>query len=100
MYDSGPSDEELALIGIRREDVEDTSVIEVWPENELPLSVFREVSSQWRFGPQGPTALDWNIVFRVMDLMGIKSKRQLNVIAAIRIMENAALRQINKDRPK
>lgn len=96
MFDSGPSDEELAAIGIRREDVEDHSVVEIWPENELPFKVFNEVSSQWRVGVNGPTALDWNIAFRIMDLMGVKSKKQLEVIRAIKVMESSALSQMNK----
>ena len=96
MYDSGPSDEELAAIGLHREDVEDNSNMEIWPENMLPFQVFNEVSSQWRTGMNGPTALDWNIAFRMMDLMEIKPKKQLDVIRGIKVMERAALNQMHK----
>ena len=85
------------MIGIRREDVEDTNVTKVWPENEMPLKVFMGVGSQWRMGPSGPVALDWNVAFRLMDLMGLKPKRQLEIVNSLRTMENAALSQIKKD---
>ena len=96
MYDSGPSDAELEAIGLHREDVEDTTPVEIWPENMLPFTVFNEVSSQWRVGANGPTALDQTFVFMYMDRMGIKYKKQLEVIRAIKVMERAALNQMNK----
>lgn len=98
MYDAGPSDEELEAIGLLREDVEDTSITEIWPENMLPFQVFNEISSQWRVGMNGPTALDQNFAFSYMDRMGLKYKKQLEVIRAIKVMESAALGQINKSR--
>ena len=96
MYDSGPSDEELAAIGIRREDVEDTSDVEIWPENDLVFKVFRQASSQWRMGPAGRVALDHNIVFRYFDLMGIEPKEQLELMRDIHVLECAALKQMYK----
>ena len=96
MYDPGPSDEELAMIGIQREDVEDTSDVEIWPENYQTYEIFRSVSSQWRVGPAGPTALDHNTVFKHMELMQLKPKKQLGIIQNIRIMEQAALDQMHK----
>ena len=92
MYDAGPSDEELEAIGLHREDVEDTSITEIWPENYTAFQVFNEISSQWRVGMNGPTALDWNVAFEVMKLM--KVKRQLDVIRDIKVMERAALNQM------
>ena len=96
MFDSGPSDAELEAIGIRREDVADNSVTEIWPENMLPFQVFNEISSQWRVGMNGPTALDQNFAFSYMDRMGLTHKKQLKVIRAIMVMEGAALKQMRK----
>jgi hypothetical protein len=59
MYDSGPSDEELKAFCLTREDVEDTSDFEIWPENWMPFLVFSEVSTQWRVGAGGATGLDY-----------------------------------------
>ncbi len=95
MYDSGPSDEELAAIGINREDVEDTSDFDVWPENWIPLQVFSELSTQWRMGPGGPTGLDYGAVQWVMGLL--KVKRQYEVLRDIRVLESSALKTMSSD---
>lgn len=97
MYDPGPSDEELAAIGIRREDVEDTSVLEVWPEHWDPYRIFEEIRSQWLVGANGPTGLNYIVAFKYMELMKIKKSRHLETIRAIRVMEREALRQMHKE---
>jgi hypothetical protein len=94
MYDSGPSDEELKALYMTREDVEDTSDFEIWPENWMPFLVFSEVSTQWRVGAGGATGLDYVAVKWVMDLMKIKKKYE--VLRAIRTMESSALKTMNK----
>ena len=94
MYDSGPSDEELKALYMTREDVEDTSDFEIWPENWIPFLVYSEVSTQWRVGAGGATGLDYVAVKWVMDLMKIKKKYE--VLRAIRTMESSALKTMNK----
>ena len=94
MYDSGPSDEELKAFCLTREDVEDTSDFEIWPENWIPFLVFSEVSTQWRVGAGGATGLDYVAVKWVMDLMKIKKKYE--VLRAIRTMESSALKTMDK----
>lgn len=94
MYDPGPSDEELKAFCLTREDVEDTSDFEIWPENWVPFLVFSEVSTQWRVGAGGATGLDYVAVKWVMDLMKIKKKYE--VLRAIRTMESSALKTMNK----
>ncbi len=94
MYDSGPSDEELKALYMTREDVEDTSDFEIWPENWIPFLVFSEVSTQWRVGAGGATGLDYVAVKWVMGLMKIKKKYE--VLRAIRTMESSALKTMNK----
>jgi hypothetical protein len=94
MYDSGPSDEELKAFCLTREDVEDTSDFEIWPENWIPFLVFSEVSTQWRVGAGGATGLDYVAVKWVMYLMKIKKKYE--VLRAIRTMESSALKTMNK----
>lgn len=95
MYDPGPSEEELEKIGLKREDVEDNSDFEVWPENWMPLQVFSELSTQWRMGPGGPTGLDYGAVQWVMGLL--KVKRQYEVLRDIRVLESSALKTMSSD---
>ncbi len=94
MYDSGPSEEELAAIGLLREDVTDTSDFGVWPENWIPFQVFSEVSTQWRMGSGGPVGLDYGAVQWVMKL--VKVKKKLDTLHAIRVLESSAIRQMSK----
>jgi hypothetical protein len=94
MYDPAPSEEELEAIGLLREDVEDTSDVEVWPENWVPFKVFNKVSTQWRVGAGGATGLDYSVVYSTMDRM--KIKKQLAVLDAIRVMEASALSTMNR----
>lgn len=94
MYDPGPSDEELEAIGLLREDVEDMSDFEVWPESWLPFQVFAEVSTQWRVGAGGPTGLDYTQVRWVMDLM--KVEEPLDTLHAVQVMESSALRKMSE----
>ena len=94
MYDPGPSEEEPEAIGLLREDVEDTSDVEVWPENWVPFKVFNKVSTQWRVGAGGATGLDYSVVYSTMDRM--KIKKQLAVLDAIRVMEASALSTMNR----
>lgn len=96
MYDPGPSDEELKAVGLEREDVEDTSILEVWPENWLPKEVFSETGSQWRVGAAGPTGLDYNVLYKNLDLRRLKRKTYQDVFQAVRILEAAALKQMTK----
>ena len=94
MYDSGPSDEELKAFCLTREDVEDTSDFEIWPENWIPFLVFSELWTQWRVGPGDPIGLDYVAVKWVMALMKVKKKYE--VLRAIRTMESSALKTMNK----
>ena len=55
MYAPGPSEAELAAIGLKREDVEDTSIAEIWPENYLAFQIFTRCGTQWNSGMGGPT---------------------------------------------
>ena len=98
MYDSGPSTGELEALGLSREDVEDNSDVEVWPENWTAFCVFNKVSTQWRVGTGGAIGLDYNVVYSTMDRMKIKN--QIKVLDAVRVMECEALRVINKGESK
>ena len=95
MYDSGPSDKELAAIGLKREDVTNNEVIDVYPENLLPMQVFIDCVRQWRIGMSGATGLDYAALPFLFDLHSIKKKKQKDVFECLRIMEDEALAKMN-----
>ena len=82
------------MLGVLREDVEDNSDFEVWPENWVAFQIMRILRTQWRVGSSGYTGLDYGVAFRVMDEMHVEDV--MDTLDRIRVMEFAALDQIHK----
>ena len=96
MYDSGPTQAELDTIGLLREDVEDRSVLEIWPENALPFEVFKAMRSQWNSGMSGPTSLIYSSMPLAFKRCKVSDDDFDEVFDAVQIMEGEALRQMHK----
>lgn len=96
MYAPGPSEAELAAIGITREDIADNSITDIWPENNTAFRIFYDLPTQWICGPGGPVGLNYPSVIEISKLYGVKRKHQLEVLKAIQIMEGEALRQMRE----
>lgn len=97
MYSPGPSTEELELLGLKIEDVEDTSKQEVWAENWTAFLIFRRLGTQWRTGMNGRTGLDFSLVTNpggLFDLMDVRKKNRLELLDALHVMEVEALNQM------
>ena len=97
MWTSGPSQQELDLLGLRIEDLEDNANCEVWPDNWDAFKVFELCSYQWRMTNGHRVGLDYNVVKWAMELFEVKKKRRLGLLNEVRVMENAALLQMQKD---
>lgn len=67
---------------------------EVWPENWEPFCLFADLGSQWRSGMSGPTGLDYTAVLALMGLMDITREEQRDLFNDIRVMEQAALSEM------
>lgn len=82
----------MAALGFDPEDfTEDDFTIEVWECNADAFYVFESMTTQWRIGMAGATGLDYAAVPVVMDMVGVKKKRQPKVFADLRLMEIEAL---------
>jgi hypothetical protein len=69
----------------------------VWPENHEVFGLFSLLQTQWRSGGMnGPTGFDYNTLFTTMTLMSIDTKKQIDLLYDIRIMESAALTEIHR----
>jgi hypothetical protein len=66
-------------------------VVEVWPENERSWLIFVNLRTQWRMGFGGETGLDYSVLYRDLDDLGITGDERLRLKAEIRAMEHAAL---------
>lgn len=70
----------------------------MWPENWPAVEVFSRLTGSWRVGPAGAYGLDLALAFQLFPLLGIKKKDWLSLVDDLRVMESAALDEINKKR--
>lgn len=95
LYDAPATASEMAAAGLTAEDYED-DWFEVWPENWQAYRIFRDLQSQWRVGLSGRTGLDYNVLFRKMDRLGLSPDDYERLEEDVRVMEFAALSVMNK----
>lgn len=65
--------------------------IQVWPENWAVLGLFSKMGTQWRVGMSGPIGLDYNILFRLLDQIGLSQEDWQIYFDDMRVMESTAL---------
>lgn len=90
MYESPPSEAEMATAGLTAKDFA-SEVVEVWPENEPAYFLFNALGTQWRIGMAGPTGLDHNVLLRRLDRMSLEPDEYDQLDADVRLMESEAL---------
>lgn len=72
---------------------------EIWQENLETFSVFQALTTQWRISDMGHFfGLYYSSVESVLNMMGFNRKRKAEIFEDIRIMENAALEVLNKEK--
>jgi len=68
----------------------------VWACNWPAFDLFSKVGKQWRVGFNGREGLDYNVVFHLMDRMGLDAKHWDWLFEDIRVLEEAALQTMRK----
>ena len=68
-----------------------TGPIDVWPENVQAFHLFGFLSTQWRTTMNGPTGLDYGVLFHKMDRLNLGTDEYAELELQIQIMEEAAL---------
>lgn len=91
LYWEAPDPQKMAGSGVRPEDHKRPEV-ELWPENKPALDLYSRIVTQWRVGAGGPVGLDYAVVYREMDDLGLAGEEREEMKAAIRVIEGAALR--------
>lgn len=74
----------------------DPDVTGVWIENWPTVLAFGDLMSQWNTGMNGVIGLRYEALPLVLRLHGIRRKRQREVFDGLRVMERAAITEINK----
>ena len=90
MYERLPTKEEAVAAGFEPEDYA-SDPVELWPENWATCLLFDGLRTQWRVGSLGPTGLDYNVLYKKMDRMGLSAEEYDQLEADIQVMEYAAL---------
>ena len=67
----------------------------MWPENMAAVVLFNRIGSQWRTGMSGPTGLDYSVLFRLMDHMGLEGDDWMQMLLDIQVLETAALNELH-----
>lgn len=82
-------------MGLRLEEGE-PECFEVWPDNWLTVLVFADLMSQWNVGMGGTIGLRYEALPMVLELHGIAAKQKREIFDGLRVMERAAVDEINK----
>lgn len=69
----------------------------LWPENWPAIRLFTQLSTQWRIGTNGPTGLDYNVLFHELDRAGVAGDAYDDMMASIRVIESTALEEIHQE---
>lgn len=95
MYWQRPTAAKAGALGLKPEDFPEPQV-DLWSENWPAIQFFTRISTQWRTGMNGPTGLDYNVVFHELDRQGTAGDAYDEMMAAIRVIESTALEEIHK----
>lgn len=75
-------------------------MVEVWPENRLPVLFFIGLSTKWMHGFNGPTGLDETAVQARLAVFarrhGLTQEQADDILDCVDVMERAALAEMHK----
>lgn len=80
----------------------DTDELEIWPDNEPALNIFRLVGTRWRIPPMGgvPIGLIWSDIYPLMDRQGLDNAGWNDLHSDLIVMEAAAMDTMREFAPK
>lgn len=84
----------MSALGFTREDYAKGELgdeFEVFPDNWLAVSVFTDLSTQWRVGFAGPVGIDYTAIEPVLRLRGVKRQEWRRLFDDLQVMETEAL---------
>jgi hypothetical protein len=101
MYRPAPTAQEAQAVGLTLEEASGPP-IEVWPDTQNSVLVFDALGSQWIYAGMGgvPTGLVYASIEPVLRVMAISAEDWRQVFDDIRVMEDAALREMHRQRQK
>jgi len=82
-------------MGLRLEEDEPEHAA-VWLSNWQTMQVFADLLSQWNVGMNGVIGLRYEALPLVLELHGIEPEDRRDIFDGLRVMERAAITEINK----
>lgn len=73
------------------------SVVEVWPENWPAVELFIRVGTQWRVGMGGASGLDYSVVWKMIERMGLDKDDEDALFEDVRVLELESLRTMRTE---
>ena len=70
--------------------------IHVWDDNVPAVRAFIAAMTQWRFGPEGPTGIDYSVLPTVFKLSSIPRKDWPGLFTDMQVMEAVALKMMRR----
>ncbi|MQA39037.1 DUF1799 domain-containing protein [Rugamonas aquatica] len=90
-----PTAEEIEQSGFALEDFA-SDPVDVLPDNEPVFLLFEEMATQWRMGMNGPTGLDYNVMYHKMSRMSLSDENYRLMELDIRVLESHALAAMHR----
>lgn len=84
----------MAAFGLTPDDM--LVEVEIWPDFVASVNLFYSLRTQWRMGAAGAIGLDYNVLYMKMDRMNLTQEQYEQLEYDIRVLEIAALKEINK----
>lgn len=91
MYERQPDAAQLDAFGLTTADLGQQQDVEVWPDNWQAVQLLNRMSTQWRVGFGGAVGLDYNVLYRMMDRLGLVPEEYDQMEADIQMMEQEVL---------
>jgi hypothetical protein len=103
LHSSNPTPDEMKALGLEPEDYANDTY-EVWSENWPAWCLYMQIAGQWRMAMMAsvggafstPCALDYNVLFVLLDRKNLKPDEWQQMFDDIRVIEGAALDTMNK----
>lgn len=92
MYAKAPDAAELALAGLKPEDMQ--SVVDVWPENHNVVMIFQRMRRRWIHGFNGPVSIDVSCVPLYMRAAAVPESELMETLDGLAVMEEVALEEM------
>lgn len=76
--------------------------MEVWPDNERALGIFRKVGTRWKLPPMGtvPVGLQWEAIYPLMDRLELTGPEWDDLHDDLMTLEVAAIDTMREFAPK